>query len=142
MVDDDPEVDADTIPRSRLRAVWGPHGPTEAPRLVPGPPEPVRPANRRVSTGLEERVRSWAPPAADPEPAPQTQTIRITLPPRAPEPDPSPTPAPAVARPPDRHRGYAPAAGAVDLAPERPTPFTEPPRRRWFGRLRRRGSAG
>ncbi|MBT9256432.1 hypothetical protein KMZ32_13455 [Phycicoccus sp. MAQZ13P-2] len=90
----------------------------------------------------------WAVPPADlPAPAPTATPATAPAPP-APLPDRprgtrpsevSAAPLSPAARPrPQRHLGYAPSVGAVDLSPERPTPLTDPPRRGVLARLRRR----
>lgn len=129
------DVDGDTVPRSRLLAAWGPRepaapavaaapagpaalaAPTVAPLVVRDAPEPARTAERRTGPDLEHRIAPWAVPAP-----PVTGSA----------PDPATAPAPAAAGSrsrTQRHAMYAPPRGAVDLAPERPTPLTDPPRR-------------
>ncbi|MBM6399862.1 hypothetical protein [Phycicoccus sonneratiae] len=150
------DVDGDTVPRSRLRAAWGPPEtldtpgtpgtpgtpapaapavPTPAARpLVADPPEPARAAERRTGPDLEHRIAPWAVPPAS--------TMVPPAPPHSPagpapaEPAPSPTGGSASrAR---AHERFAPPRGAVDLAPDRATPLTDPPRRgRWPWRRRR-----
>ncbi len=148
------EVDETTIPRSRLRAVVEATRAervvpvVSAPRVVRDAPEPPRTAARRTGASLDVRIVPWAVPPADlPAPAPPSAPAAAPAPP-APAPDRprgtrpsevSAAPLSPAARPrPQRHLGYAPSVGAVDLSPERPTPLTDPPRRGVLARLRRR----
>ncbi|QIM19975.1 hypothetical protein G7075_00565 [Phycicoccus sp. HDW14] len=139
------DVDGDTIPRSRLRAAWGPpesgtHPPptTAAPPTTPvaapppapmvrDAPEPARAAARRTGPDLEHRIAPWAVPSAAPAPpgTPDAPAPGHTAPAHA-------APAPASRSRTRAHARFAPPRGAVDLAPERPTPLTDPPRRRFW----------
>ncbi|GGL32697.1 hypothetical protein H9L10_10520 [Phycicoccus endophyticus] len=133
------ELEARTVPRSRLRAGWTPPQPAErlagagpvlprAVRPVRDAPERPRAALRRTEPALEERIAPWAVPSDRPAPATP-----------APPADPGRAGRHRAERRPaqtrrreERHAVYAPAEGAVDLAPQRATPITDPPRRRWF----------
>lgn len=139
------EVDGDTIPRSRLRAAWGPPEAPAAPAPVapdaPRPatvvrdaPEPARPAERRTGPDLEHRIAPWAvpspaaPASTNPSPAPSAPSPAHA--PQAPERAPRDG---ALSRSRARsHARFTPPRGAVDLAPERPTPLTDPPKRRFW----------
>lgn len=146
------EVDETTIPRSRLRAVVEAaraEPVVPAPRVVRDAPEPPRAAARRTGASLDVRIVPWAVPPADlPAPAPSAPPAAAAPVPPASQPDrprgtrPSEVsaapPSPAARPRPQRHLGYAPSVGAVDLSPERPTPLTDPPRRGLLDRLRRR----
>ncbi|MGG5259060.1 hypothetical protein [Phycicoccus avicenniae] len=136
------DVDGDTVPRSRLRAAWGP---PEAPAPTPvvrDAPEPARPATRRTGEGLEQRIAPWAVPASgrgDTAPADGPGPPRPQSPTATEGPTDAPARTPLVESAPragtvsrtrtERHAMYAPPRDAVDLAPERPTPLTDPPRR-------------
>ncbi|QKE83759.1 hypothetical protein [Arthrobacter sp. NEB 688] len=157
------EVDETTIPRSRLRAVV--EATREQPaRVVRDAPEPPRTASRRTGAPLDVRIAPWAVPPAEVAPgdpvAPTAPAVPAGAPPApaaAPPSASTASPPSAASRPsqvsaapvspaarprPARHLGYAPADGAVDLSPERPTPLTDPPRRGVLDRLRRRRRPG
>ncbi len=150
------DVDGDTVPRSRLRAAWGPPepGPTLRPpgAAVRVAPEPARPAVRRTGPELEQRIAPWAVP--DPgATVPTADPGGARAPDGREEPEGTEAVSGAAAAPPptsrwrrrvvsrtraDRHAAYAPGSAAVDLTPERPTPLTDPPRRGFWRRGPRR----
>ncbi len=130
MAEPDEDADGDTIPRSRLRAAWD-QPEEQAPLRVHDAPERARAAVRHTGPSLEQRIAPWAVPAAP--------TSGGTAEEPAPGEPADPTPGgrherrerrEASGTRADRHAVYAPPEGAVDLAPSRPTPLTDPPRRR------------